>query len=97
MVKEDQYERELKNLISSIEPICKGYMEEVEAHWDTLCKPLKSLGRLEELVITLGGIRRSEYPRVERKQLLLWQEIMGLWKKEFHKRGKKSQGQLWKV
>lgn len=75
MVKEEQYEyayeRELKNLISSIEPICKEYMEEVEAHWDTLCKPLKSLGRLEELVITLGGIRRSEYPKSRKKAVII--------------------------
>ena len=71
MKQEGYYERELKQLIASVEPICKESMEEVREHWDTLCKPLKSLGKLEELVITLGGIRRTEYPKSRKKAVII--------------------------
>ena len=71
MKKEAYYEIELKRFIDSVEPLCEESMEEVKRRWDTLCKPLNSLGKLEDLVVTLGGIRRSEYPKSRKKAVII--------------------------
>lgn len=65
------YEKQVNTVIHSVEPLCKESMDEVKKKWDTLCKPIKSLGKLEEMVIQLGGIRRTEHPKSRKKAVII--------------------------
>lgn len=65
------YEEQVIKLIDLVEPVCKQTMEEVKEHWNTLCKPLGSLGKLEDIVVQLGGVYRSEYPKSRKKAVII--------------------------
>lgn len=58
---------DLQEYIKAIKPVEKSYGELVRAHENRLTKPQGSLGRLEELAITLGEIKRQELPVIKRK------------------------------
>ena len=57
--------------ISQIAPLSQGAMAEARARQDTLTKPPGSLGRLEELSVTLAGIFGETIPRIRRKTVIL--------------------------
>lgn len=59
---------ELKN----IKPLDADSMVETEKRWDSLSKPPKSLGKLEELIIQLAGIQRSSLPKIGKKIVLCY-------------------------
>ena len=45
----EQYRKEMK-------PLDQASVEAAWKHWDSLCKPLRGMGRLEEMVVQLAGI-----------------------------------------
>ncbi|MDE5792572.1 MAG: nicotinate-nucleotide--dimethylbenzimidazole phosphoribosyltransferase [Oscillospiraceae bacterium] len=49
----------LENYLKKITDLDKHAMQEARAHWDNLAKPLRSLGRLEDMLIQLAGITGS--------------------------------------
>lgn len=66
-----EYEQQLKEQIMQIHCIDYEKMERVKKRWDQLCKPLKSLGKLEQIVIQLSGITRSENPCSRKKAVVI--------------------------
>ena len=65
----------LEEAIKKIQPLDEEAMEYTRARWNTLGKPLHSLGRLEEMVTQFAGIYRDKKPHLGKKQLLLWRRI----------------------
>ena len=65
------YEEQVTKLMESVEPVCKKSKEDVKSRWDLLCKPIRSLGKLEDIVIQLGGIRRSEFPKSRKRAVII--------------------------
>ncbi len=57
----DEY-RLLKDYINKIQPLDEGAMEKSWEYWDSLCKPLRGMGRLEEMVVQLAGIYGTVHP-----------------------------------
>lgn len=57
--------------IGEISPLNQEATAEARARQDTLTKPLGSLGRLEELSVTLAGIFGQAIPRIRRKTVIL--------------------------
>lgn len=57
--------------IRQIEPLSRTHADQCRAYWDMVGKPLRSLGRLEEALIQIGGIQRSAKPSVEKKRLIV--------------------------
>ena len=57
--------------IGQIGPLNQEAMSEARARQDTLTKPLGSLGRLEELSVTLAGIFGEPIPQIRRKTIIL--------------------------
>lgn len=47
---------ELDNYIEQIKPLDEDAVNAAWAHWDSLCKPLRGMGRLEEMAVQLAGI-----------------------------------------
>ena len=52
-------------------PADETSMEQARAHWVTVGKPLFSLGKLEDAVIQMAGIKRSADYTLEKKALIL--------------------------
>lgn len=50
---------ELEKYVNQIEPLDAAALDAAWAHWDSLCKPLRGMGRLEEMVVQLAGIYGS--------------------------------------
>jgi nicotinate-nucleotide--dimethylbenzimidazole phosphoribosyltransferase len=57
--------------LAKIVPLDQSAMDAARARQDTLTKPQGSLGRLEELSITLAGIFRDPIPKINGKAVIL--------------------------
>ena len=62
----------LEEAISLIKPIDKEFCEKARFKWDNIAKPLRSLGRLEEMVIQLAGIQGLVNPIADKKAVLVF-------------------------
>jgi nicotinate-nucleotide--dimethylbenzimidazole phosphoribosyltransferase len=51
---------QVKEQIKNITPPDAAAMTVANGHWTGVCKPLKSLGRLEEIIVNLAGIQQTE-------------------------------------
>ena len=61
----------LEAAIVAVKPLDEEAMAAARAHLDGLTKPRGSLGRLEELVITLAGITGKPAPALERRRIVI--------------------------
>ena len=71
MMMSEEFEKELKQRIREIQPADQKSMEAAAAHWKTVGKPLYSLGKLEEAVIRMAGIRGKADYTIEKKGLVI--------------------------
>ena len=63
---------ELEDKLKKITDLEKQAMQKAQAHWDNLAKPLRSLGRLEDMIIQLAGITGSENLKNLKKAVLIF-------------------------
>jgi len=56
----------------TILPLDERAMQGAKNRWMQLCKPLFSLGMLEDIVIRLAGIQNQVYPKVQRKAIVIF-------------------------
>ena len=61
---------DLKTAVSMIRPLDEAAMEKAWAVWDNKCIPLRSLGRLQSMVVQLAGMARTPYPTLGKRRLL---------------------------
>lgn len=57
-------------MMEQIKPLDENTMETVRRNWDSVAKPLGSLGRLEDLITQIGGITSQAYPRLDKKAVI---------------------------
>lgn len=57
----------LEEAIAAIRPPCREAEKKAQARWDSIAKPLKSLGLLEQTVVRLAGIYRTDRVQVEKR------------------------------
>jgi nicotinate-nucleotide--dimethylbenzimidazole phosphoribosyltransferase len=62
---------ELKQLLQRIEPSNQKAMTESKMRWDSIAKPLNSLGKLEEGVIKIAGIQQTHEVSIDKKALII--------------------------
>ena len=65
-------ERLLIEKFKMIKPMEKSYEEQAKRRWKTVAKPLFSLGKLEDAVIRMAGIRREADFEIKKKGLLIF-------------------------
>lgn len=66
-------EDQLNNLLNRIVPIDSKVMKQAKHRWNSIAKPIGSLGKLEELVIQLAGIARDgKNISINKKALLVY-------------------------
>lgn len=68
---EEEFEKGLRQKINEICPVDRVSMEAAESHWKTVGKPLNSLGKLEEAVVRMAGIRGKADYTIEKKALVI--------------------------
>ncbi len=61
----------LQEALNTIEPLDEAAMEYTRHRWNTLGKPLHSLGRLETMVTDFAGIYRDKNPRLAKKAVIV--------------------------
>lgn len=60
----------LEEAKKQITPLNTRAMEEAVAHWNSIAKPLHSLGKLEDLVVQLAGIAGTPNAKIEKRALV---------------------------
>ena len=63
--------QELEKIIRGIEPVDHTAMEEAWKCWDSLCKPLRGLGWLEETLVQIAGICRTPHPHPDKRVVVI--------------------------
>ena len=61
----------LQQTIEKIEGLDQEMIEKAKARVDSLIKPPKSLGRLEDIAIQLAGITGKLYPEIDQKAVIV--------------------------
>ncbi len=61
----------LYEIIDGIQPIDRESMAKCWNHWDSLCKPLRGFGRLEEMVVQLGAIQHTRTPQTKKRAVVI--------------------------
>lgn len=61
----------LEELKKQIQPIDRESMRLAQEHWMTVAKPLFSLGKLEDVVIRMAGIKRTPDYDIDKKGLVI--------------------------
>ena len=64
-------EMRLSECLGKIHPLDKEACLACERRWDSIAKPLKSLGRIEENLIQIAGIQRTSQIHLHKKALVI--------------------------
>ena len=64
--------KDLDTYIEKIGHINNDYCRLAQEKWDKVGKPLRSLGRLEDMVIQLAGITESINPKADKKAVVIF-------------------------
>lgn len=66
-----QTEEKIMSLAAQIRPADAAAMERAAQRWNSIAKPLHGMGRLEDLVISLAGMQRTDRVCADRKALVV--------------------------
>lgn len=66
-----QLEYKLQEVIKRIGPLDEQAMKQAWKHWDSLCKPLRAMGMLEEMVVQLAGIYGDYRPKLSKAAVVV--------------------------
>lgn len=61
----------LEEIIGGIQPVDRAAMEEAWQCWDSLCKPLRGLGWLEEVLVQMAGIYGTARPHPTKRAVVI--------------------------
>ena len=64
-------ETDLEQVIRQIRPLDEHAMEQAKKQWNSIAKPLHSLGKLEEHIIRIAGITGDSDVKIEEKALIV--------------------------
>ena len=64
-------ERKLKDMIDAVRPIDRTAMDAARKRWNSIAKPLYSLGRLEDAVVQIAGITGNADVHLESRGLIV--------------------------
>lgn len=63
--------QDLKKVLAEIEPADAGSVKAAQEHWKTVGKPLNSLGKLEDAITRIAGMRRTKDVSLKKKGLVI--------------------------
>lgn len=62
---------DLQTVIENISPVSEEHKALAWKHWDSLCKPLRGFGKLEDMVVQVAGIQRSVLPVIDKRAVVI--------------------------
>ena len=65
-------EFDFSDVISGIEPADERAAQAAWAHWDNLCKPLRGLGKLEEEIVRIAAMQRTDRPHMNKRAAVIF-------------------------
>lgn len=69
--KENNFEKELQEMLTAIHPADRRVAEIAKKRWDSIAKPLHSLGKLEKDIIRIAGMTGDPNVHLDKKALLV--------------------------
>ena len=63
----EKMEQRLSQEIAQIQPVDEHAKELAQKRWNSIAKPLHSLGLLEDVIVTIAGVQRTPQVRLEKK------------------------------
>lgn len=63
--------RSLEEILEGIGHVDEKAMEEAWGYWDSLCKPLRGLGWLEEVLVQIAGIYGTAHPHPDKRAVVI--------------------------
>lgn len=63
----EKMEQRLSQEIAQIQPVDEHAKELAQKRWNSIAKPLHSLGLLEDAIVTIAGVQRTPQVRLEKK------------------------------
>ena len=60
----------LEETLAQIKPLDKNAMDVAAKRWDSIAKPLHSLGKMEKLVIQIAGITGNPDMKIQKRALV---------------------------
>ncbi len=69
--KEMELETIIREITEKIEPLDDKAMADAWKYWDSLCKPLRGMGMLEEMVVHLAGVYGNYRPKLEKSAVVV--------------------------
>lgn len=64
-------QQKLRQILAGIEPLNEQAMERARVRWNSVAKPLHSLGKLEDHIIRIAGINGQTGAEIDRKALIV--------------------------
>ena len=64
-------QQKLRQILAKIEPLNEQAMERARTRWNSVAKPLHSLGKLEDHIIRIAGINGQTGAEIDRKALIV--------------------------
>ena len=61
----------IRDITEKIEPLDDKAMADAWKYWDSLCKPLRGMGMLEEMVVHLAGVYGNYRPKLEKSAVVV--------------------------
>ena len=68
----------LEQTIAAIRPLNETAMEGARQHWDSIAKPLHSLGRLEDMIVQIAGMTGIPNVHLDINALLIFCADIGV-------------------
>ena len=66
-------------------------------HWDSLCKPLRGFGKLEEMVVQLAAIQGTENPCCRKRAIVIMGADNGVVREGVSQTGSEVTARSWKI
>ena len=61
----------LQEAMNKIQPVDEYAVMQSQRHWDSIAKPLGSLGKLERAITQIAGIQRTSNVQISKKGLVI--------------------------
>ncbi len=61
----------LSKICEGVTPLAKEAMQTAQKRWDTIAKPLNSLGKLEQIIIKIAGITGDPYWKLDKRAVVV--------------------------
>ncbi len=64
-------EKLVRDTLREIRPVREEFLTACRRHWDSLCKPIRGFGGLEDMISRIGAIQETDHPKIGRASIVI--------------------------